>query len=217
MGCCGSTNAEQMPDGMDPQELAKYLKEQQNKSNHCKVNIRLQSDDRQQKIINKLLLLGTGSSGKTTLFKALGSAHGAMIDVTEMDKTLQAIRQNIILGILILLQQSQELYDQDANSHSDCRIVVSDDLRNIIRIIVNNGNNQFIDVVDWDQMNCIGEACKKVWDLPQIQATFRKRGGRFLFADNLDYFFNNVEHIMAQGYIPTEEDCLKARIHTIGE
>ena len=215
MGCCGSTNTEQMPDGMDPQDWAKYQKEQQSKSKN--IDQKMQSDDRQEKIINKLLLLGTGSSGKTTLFKALKSVHNAGMDKSELLDTRHVIRQNVILGILILLQQSQELYDQDPNSHSDCQIVVSDDLRKIIQIIVNNANNQFIEVVDWKQMHFLGQACKILWDLPQIQATFRKRGGRFSFPDNLDYFFNNIEHIMAQDYIPTEEDSLKTRIRTTGE
>ena len=216
MGCCGSSqNTEKMPAGMDPQDWAKYQQEQLAKSKN--IDKKMHEDDRQEKIINKLLLLGTGSSGKTTLFKALKSMHNSGMDKSELLDTRHVIRQNVILGILILLQQSQELYDQDPENHSDCQIVVSDDLRKIIQIIVNNANNQFIDIIDWKQMHFLGQACKILWELPQIQATFRKRGGRFSFPDNLDYFFNNIENIMGENYLPTEQDSLKTRIRTTGE
>ena len=179
-----------------------------------KINDRMTGEER---AINKILLLGTGSSGTTTIHKALQSTHTGGTDQNTLMEIRHVIRQNVIMDILMLLRASQELFDEDQTVHANCQIVVSDDLRKIIEIVVNNVKNQFTDITDWKEMYFLGQAIKILWKLPQIQATFNKRGGRFSSPDNMDYFLNNIENIVREDYTPTEEDFLKMRLQTTGK
>ncbi|ETO24946.1 GNAS complex locus isoform 1 [Reticulomyxa filosa] len=63
--------------------------------------------ERSEKKENKLLLLGTGSSGKSTLFKGLRLVNGNEFEQTEKVDTRRMIRSNIVASIMTLLQKSQ--------------------------------------------------------------------------------------------------------------
>ena len=63
----------------------------------------------------KLLLLGAGSSGKSTLYKSLRINEQKNED-SELVESRHVIRQNIIAGTLTLLKRSQELYEMDADN-----------------------------------------------------------------------------------------------------
>lgn len=63
--------------------------------------------------IKKLLLLGSGSSGKSTLFKQLRCIHGRGLDEHDFLESGHYIKQNCVTGILKLVIQSQELCTEE--------------------------------------------------------------------------------------------------------
>ena len=65
-------------------------------------------------------------------------------------------------------------------------------------------------------MRYLGENLCFLWQNKGIISTFTKRYGQFSFPDNLDYFFDKVEQVMDDDYIPSDEDFLKIRIRTTG-
>ena len=55
-----------------------------------------------------------------------------------------------------------------------------------------------------------------LWRLDATRATFDRRGNRFSFPDNMDYFFGKVREIMSEQYTPSIDDSLKCRVRTTG-
>mmetsp|Transcript_67426 Transcript_67426/g.60562 ORF Transcript_67426/g.60562 Transcript_67426/m.60562 type:complete len:415 (+) Transcript_67426:104-1348(+) len=174
------------------------------------------------KAVKKLLLLGSGSSGKSTLFKQLKCIFNPWgLDASEFIETAHSIRTNIVLGILKLLQKSQDLYDSDPNRYSKCYIDLDADpnLINEIQVILQFRHETFenMDDAKWDQLQRLGEAIDYIWkNVDGIRHTFNERGSRFSFADNMEYFFDKCRSIFLEEFYPTHEDVLKCRIRTTG-
>ena len=75
-----------------------------------------------EETIMKLLLLGPGSTGKSTLFKSLKILHNGEIELSEKEFTRSIIRQNIVLGMQTLIQQSHYLYQIDPIKYAECKL-----------------------------------------------------------------------------------------------
>eukprot|EP01084_Bolivina_argentea_P020338 37826_1 len=102
MGVCNST----VPTDKNTQEIEKLLNNEYRKGKHDK----------------RLVLLGTNSSGKSTLLKQLEYVYkyGYEIKDDELDSFNHKLRERIMSTIITLLHKSQELYDSNPNEFSDC-------------------------------------------------------------------------------------------------
>ena len=61
----------------------------------------------------------------------------------------------------------------------------------------------------------LGLVITKLWEDPGVQRTFQKRSA-FQIEDSAQYYFDNLERICEENYIPTEEDIVRARMKTTG-
>ena len=62
--------------------------------------------------VQRLLMLGSGSSGKSTIYKQLQCIFGEGLDKEQIDKARDAIRQNLFDGIVKLRKQSVKIEEQ---------------------------------------------------------------------------------------------------------
>jgi hypothetical protein len=60
-----------------------------------------------------------------------------------------------------------------------------------------------------------GAVVKALWEDPGIQATWERRS-EFQIVESIKGFFNDIDRICANGYIPTEQDMLQSRVRTTG-
>ncbi len=95
---------------------------EENKGAHKQIETNMNKQLRTERQVKKLLLLGSGSSGKSTLFKQLKCIHGTGFDESEAMETRHVLRTNCITGILTLLKQSQSLFDRDNDKNADCLV-----------------------------------------------------------------------------------------------
>ena len=188
---------------------------------------------------HKLLLLGPGSTGKSTLFKSLRcSKVGGVTDFT-LSQTVPIIRCEIIDGIRKLLAQSAILYQNDPVQHYECKLeiyketdekhrdnsdmpdkitcntIMNFDVQNKIKDLRKKYKRDDVEI--WKELNKLAKYIDCCWKLPCIQATFRKRGTNFNFEDNVDYFLDHVLEVFEKDYSPTEQDYLRARQRTAGK
>jgi len=162
------------------------------------------------------LLLGTGSSGKSTLFKSLKIITQDQNVLTEQTESRHVIRQNCVAGVLTLLKKSQELYDANPEANARCLVTMEDRIVEAIQLVVNYGSESFSDVLDYEEVQQLGHSIHLLWKLTATQETFARRGSTYSFPDNMDYFFDRVREIMSKDYSPTTEDSLKCRVRTTG-
>jgi len=163
--------------------------------------------------IRKLLLLGTGSSGKSTIFKQLKQIYQDGLAETVYFESAFQIRNNCVMSILTLLKRSQVLYDLNPVEHADCHVdLKTDGVRQHIQHVL---DNQDVDGLNDKRGRVLSESITYLWSLPSVRRTFKKRH-KFSFIENMDFFFAKINMIFDVNYAPTLEDVLKSRVRTTG-
>mmetsp|Transcript_26 Transcript_26/g.59 ORF Transcript_26/g.59 Transcript_26/m.59 type:complete len:354 (+) Transcript_26:160-1221(+) len=144
----------------------------------------------------KILLLGTGQSGKTTIGKQLKILHQNGFTPEEIMTYRDLIYKNILDECILI---------SDYCGHVG--IGIPDEARQLVQEI-EDGNVKSLSV------EC-GETIKHLWETPAIQDAVEKKGD-FQLNDSAQFFFENLERIAAPNYVPEYSDILRARQMTTG-
>jgi len=147
---------------------------------------------------HNLLLLGTGNSGKSTFLKQLSSIYNGAFHEEDLGLGPRYIHDATILQmrhLLTALKEKQQLTLQPESLRS---------AENMEKL-----------PIDATLSPEIAEDIKILWADPAIKETHRTRA-TLAINDSAPYFFEQVDRISAQDYVPTSEDFTKARIPTTG-
>lgn len=155
-----------------------------------------QASMRRQEDVIKLLLLGAGESGKSTIFKQMKILYGQAWDADEMLSLKPVVFANIIQNMRAVLEYA------DVNGFD------TGDLAAAVK--------QFIGLPDdADLTGENGKLAKKLWMNAGVKEAWAKRSG-FQVLECLEYYCKEIDRISAPGYIPTQQDILQARVRTSG-
>jgi GTPase SAR1 family protein len=152
--------------------------------------------------VKKLLLLGAGESGKSTLFKQLKNMYGKPYSKADRAHFLPAIVSNIISSMQTLVEESDNL----SSVFPDCK--TADEV---------NGLKKEIAKIEDDTVITPELAIKinNLWNDGGIKTTYERRA-LFQLLDTCPYFFEKAEEIAAAKYVPSMEDVVKCRVRTTG-
>lgn len=182
---------------------------------------------RETKRKQKVLFLGTGSSGKSTLLKNLKEVNGqSMMDVRTVTETALTMRTNVITMMHNLCEKSAYY---STEGHEECTVEVSHEVAEAVTFIAQYGENSqklgeevfasggaAEQSVPDDVLPILAKAVSYMWSLDAIKATYALRGGRFFMEENIDYFFDRCADIFDPDYVVTREDVIKTRVRTTG-
>jgi GTPase SAR1 family protein len=144
----------------------------------------------------KLLLLGAGESGKSTIAKQMKILHLDGFSKEEKQMYTIAIHQNIYGAMRNMVQAAQkfqiEIKEIDTAKKFDEPALVG------ARI-----SPEF------------AEEIGKLWRDEGIQKTFARRA-EFQLVDSTQYWLDDVKRVASDDFVPTEQDVLRARIQTTG-
>jgi len=162
----------------------------------------------------KLLFLGAGGSGKSTLFKQLRLLYGDGLDEEVRRRYTGNIYGNIINGMKLLVEGNQELADDDGKEDEDLsfgngkrKIRIEPCDEKIVKLIE--------DVSEEDFSPETAKLITKAWADPGIQSTWANRS-LLQVQESLAYFVENVTRISEPNYIPSKDDVLHVRAVTTG-
>jgi len=144
--------------------------------------------------INKLLLLGAGGSGKSTLFKQMITIYGKGFSVAERKNYTPIINNNMVLAMKTLCEQS-DIYSVTESKEA--------------KALVEEAKEE--DEVD----AVLGAAMQQLWADPAIQTTYEKRS-KYQLNDSTAFFMDKLKEVMQPDYIPSEQDVLRSRVPTTG-
>lgn len=195
MGLCGSVVSSL--DGLTPAEKNQHAKEER-RMNKC-IQKQQDKDEEEEYEILKLLLLGPGESGKSTLFKQLIQLYGKGFNDNTRRPYIAIIYTNIIISMKILIKYSKTI--------KGC--AVAPDIVHACRKLVNEVKND--QEVDSEIANLI----EVIWADAGIKNTYKNRS-QFQLAEACEYYFRNIQVIGKDDYLPSYNDVLRVRARTTG-
>ncbi|CAI7665648.1 unnamed protein product [Penicillium bialowiezense] len=152
----------------------------------------------------KILLLGAGESGKSTIIKQMRIIHSRGFPEEERDQTRAIIYSNIVIAFKVLLDimNAEDIeFDDEANTRPLADLIdkTEPDV---------GSDEAFSDLK-------VRDAMRTMWEDAGVQKAVA-RGHEFALHDNLYYFFESLDRIFAPGWLPDNQDMLQARLRTTG-
>eukprot|EP01103_Thecamoeba_quadrilineata_P021583 TRINITY_DN996_c0_g1_i1.p1 TRINITY_DN996_c0_g1~~TRINITY_DN996_c0_g1_i1.p1 ORF type:complete len:352 (-),score=52.24 TRINITY_DN996_c0_g1_i1:103-1158(-) len=156
--------------------------------------------DRKKKSV-KILLLGTGESGKSTLAKQAKIIHDTGFTPDERDSIVRTIISNVMEGILTLVSLVKR---------EGVRSSFKPETLEEMDFFANNVTSET------NLSNTVIQATTTIWADPAVKDYLQKNLSKFKASDSLRYYLDNWEGISKPDYSPTLRDILLARTRSTG-
>ena len=157
-----------------------------------------QQELRRQDDIIKLLLLGAGESGKSTIFRQMKFLYGKPLTEEELRVMIPVVHTNILSNFLLVL----------ANAAPKGVDIKQRELA-----------EKFMQTIDEEMplTEQLAAEIKVLWADPGVQAVWAQRS-TFQVLDSLEYYLapENLDRVASRNYLPSQLDVLHARVRTSG-
>ena len=153
--------------------------------------------EEKQKQIIKMLLLGAGESGKSTIFKQMKVINKNGYSEKERKEFTGIVYSNVITSMKSLMDAFEKL-----------EVDMPKDLEAL--------KDTFEEQSDGDKLSPdMTDGLKAMWAHDATKAMFLRRN-EFQLNDSTQYYFDDIERLCGAAYIPTEQDVLRSRVRTTG-
>lgn len=172
------------------------------------INKRLKEDNERDRDTIKLLLLGTGESGKSTLLKQMKSLYGKPLNSNPLEARMQryAVFSTIFQSFGALLEASDRFVP-----------LANEDLKEAKEAIVKQANGMHSSFQETKLVNDkIREMLVSLWNDEGIRETWEKHQSDIQAQNSLEYFMDHAERVLRPEFEVKEEDWLRARLRTTG-
>ncbi|XP_067101719.1 guanine nucleotide-binding protein G(t) subunit alpha-2-like [Osmerus mordax] len=176
----------------EDKELAKKSKE---------LEKQLQEDaDKESKTV-KLLLLGAGESGKSTIVKQMKILHQGGYTKEEQLEFRAIIFGNILQSALAIIR-GMEMLTIDFGAPAG-----AEDAQKL--------QNLSDSIEEGTMPPELADVIKRLWKDTGVQACF-ERAAEYQLNDSASYYLQELDRITKSDYLPNEQDVLRSRVKTTG-
>lgn len=186
MGACMSSNSEESEQKKRSQAIDKTLEE----------------DSKRLRRECKILLLGSGESGKSTIVKQMKIIHLKGYSEEELYHYRPTVFKNLLecAKAVVTAMENFDIYPQNEENQAYCDYLRNYQLNSYPQVTIDHK---------------VGIAVQSVWSDPCIKQLM-DRQTEFYLMDSAEYFFQEVLRICNPQYLPDEMDVLRARTKTTG-
>jgi guanine nucleotide-binding protein subunit alpha len=165
------------------------------------IDRQIKNDEKRAAREVKLLLLGAGESGKSTILKQMKLIYTAGFTKSERLEVKPVILGNIVQSFRLIHDIMNEMELSFENPENNENMAVFPDK---------------LEVRSNDPMPANFLApIKALWVDASVKQAVNK-GNEFALHDNLEYFINDVDRLWAPDWIPSDQDVLRSRLRTTG-
>ncbi|XP_014022338.1 guanine nucleotide-binding protein G(t) subunit alpha-2-like [Oncorhynchus tshawytscha] len=156
--------------------------------------------DKESKTV-KLLLLGAGESGKSTIVKQMKILHQGGYTKEEQLEFRAIIYGNILQSALAIIR-GMEMLSIDFGSPKG-----SEDGQKL--------SNLSDSIEEGSMPPELADVIKRLWSDSGVQASF-ERAAEYQLNDSAGYYLGELDRITKSDYLPNEQDVLRSRVKTTG-
>jgi guanine nucleotide-binding protein subunit alpha len=151
--------------------------------------------EQEEQEVSKLLLLGAGDSGKSTLFKQMRLLYGKGFPEADRKQYIASIDMNLWQGSRVLITQAEKYGGISA---------------------ANAASKAFVLEAKDERLDTAGAThIKAIWRDPGAKKAYEHRE-EYYWSESTPYFFDRLDEIASTRYVPTQEDILRCRVPTTG-
>ncbi|KAJ0032420.1 hypothetical protein NQD34_002501 [Periophthalmus magnuspinnatus] len=174
--------------------------EKRNVANHKKIQKELERQKKKERKEIKILLLGTGESGKTTFIRQMRIIHGKGFSEVDRKTFAKCIFQNIFTAVKAMTAAMTTLKIPYSNPENE---IYAKWLQDINTVQITQLERGYVDAI------------RRLWADSGIRVCYSRRC-EYQLLDSTEYYLSNLDRIASPDYIPTEQDVLRVRFPTTG-
>ncbi|RYP58229.1 hypothetical protein DL770_010475 [Monosporascus sp. CRB-9-2] len=175
--------------------------DKEGKARNEEIENQLKRDKMMQRNEIKMLLLGAGESGKSTILKQMKIINEGGYSRDERESFKEIIFSNTVQSMRVILEAMESLElpleDQRMEYHVQTIFMQPAQIEG--------------DVLPPE----VGNAIEALWKDRGVQQCF-KRSREYQLNDSARYYFDNIARIAAPDYMPNDQDVLRSRVKTTG-
>ncbi|XP_017865764.1 PREDICTED: G protein alpha q subunit isoform X2 [Drosophila arizonae] len=178
--------------------LSEEAKEQKRINQEIEKQLRRDKRDARREL--KLLLLGTGESGKSTFIKQMRIIHGSGYSDEDKRGYIKLVFQNIFMAMQSMIKAMDML-----------KISYGVGEHNALADLVMSIDYETVTTFEDPYLNAI----KTLWSDAGIQECYDRRR-EYQLTDSAKYYLDNLDRVGQPDYVPSEQDILRNRSPTSG-
>ncbi|XP_077389724.1 guanine nucleotide-binding protein subunit alpha-14-like [Festucalex cinctus] len=148
----------------------------------------------------KILLLGTGESGKTTFIRQMRIIHGRGFSEDDRKEFAKCIFQNIFTAIKAMTGAMTTLRIPYSNPDNE---FYANKIQNVDTVRITKLERDYVDAIH------------RLWADSGMRVCYSRRC-EYQLLDSTEYYMSQLDRIAEPDYIPTEQDVLRVRFPTTG-
>jgi len=170
----------------------------------------LKKDQQDDSKIKKLLFLGSGGSGKSTLFKQLRSLHGSGFGEKDRLQFKEHIYAQIIEQMRLVLEciELENESEEDGVDKKAQDYQLSAEGEDAKQRLLSQASSSNIS-------EDIAEAIKTLWKEEAVNKIYEQRAVMKI-EDSSAHFWDSIDRVTADGFVPDDQDILLVRYRTTG-
>ncbi|KAL0096699.1 G protein alpha subunit [Phycomyces blakesleeanus] len=183
MGCCQSNEVHE------------------GKARNQEIESQLRQDKQNMSQQVKMLLLGAGESGKSTILKQMKLIHDGGYTPDERQAFKEIIFSNTVHSMQVILKamKGRGVWLKNADSWSYAAVIL-----------------ELPSCVTYEELPTeVTTAIRILWKDSNLQSVFEV-SREYQLNDSAKYYFDSIDRIGESNYIPTDQDVLRTRIKTTG-
>ncbi|XP_059224583.1 guanine nucleotide-binding protein G(q) subunit alpha isoform X4 [Stomoxys calcitrans] len=178
--------------------LSEEAKEQKRINQEIERQLRRDKRDARREL--KLLLLGTGESGKSTFIKQMRIIHGSGYSDDDKRGYIKLVFQNIFMAMQSMIKAMDMLsISYGVADHSEL--------------------GELVMSIDYESVTTFEDpylsAIKTLWADAGIQECYDRRR-EYQLTDSAKYYLMDLDRVAQPNYLPTVQDILRVRVPTTG-
>ncbi|KAJ8041779.1 Guanine nucleotide-binding protein G(o) subunit alpha [Holothuria leucospilota] len=150
----------------------------------------------------KLLLLGAGESGKSTIVKQMKIIHESGFTEEDSKRFKPVVYSNTLQAMVAMIKAMKRLGVQYNSPERE------NDAKQVMEIMMTLQDSE-------PYSSSLSAALIRLWKDPGIQEVFA-RSREYQLTDSAKYFLDSLERIGDPNYLPNEQDILRTRVKTTG-
>ncbi|GAA6044365.1 hypothetical protein JCM8097_006459 [Rhodosporidiobolus ruineniae] len=152
----------------------------------------------------KLLFLGAGESGKSTILKQFQLAYGAPFTTAQREEYRDVIFDNTLRSMQVVCDAFDLL-----------SIEVPDALNEHIELLMSQGDEPMLSGPDGQLVMAVAKAIHTLWAFDGTKEAV-EMAHEYQLNDSAPYYFDNVQRLAQPGYLPSDQDILRSRVKSTG-